>query len=47
MGRGCKRNYKRGASELLVRYDRMALADVCDVKAGTLSEVFLLARSFS
>ena len=47
MGRGCKGNCKRGASGLLVRYDRMALADGSDVKAGAFGEVFLLARSSS
>ena len=44
MGRGRKGGCKRGASGSLVRYDRTALADGCDVEAGAFGEVFLLAK---
>ena len=47
MGRGCKGNCEKGASGLLVRFDRMALANGCDVKASAFGKVLFLARSSS
>ena len=45
MGRGRKGCCKRGASDLLVRYDRTAPADGCDVRASASGEVFFITRS--